>query len=144
MGTGSEIYMYLRPDCPLRIPRSGADDGPEQLALVGLGMVFNAVHVARGYTEHITGRQQKSLGCLGQKLRVALVGIGQSKLQCLRLAARHIEYLTAKADGFGILDTGGGQIELTGDPTGEVTDTLLVESLRCTGDDLALLLAALG
>ena len=107
-------------------------------------MIFNAVHVARGYTKHIAGRQQKSLGRLGQELRVALVGIGQSKLQCLRLAARHIEYLTAKADGFGILDTGGGQIELTGDPTGEVTDTLLVESLRGTGDDFALLLAALG
>jgi len=79
----------------LRIPRSGTDDGPEQLALVRLGMILDAVHVARGDAEHITGRQQEALGCLGQELRIALVGVGQRKLQRLGLAARHVEHLAA-------------------------------------------------
>ena len=103
----------------LRIPGSGADDGPEQLALVRLGMILDAVHVAGGDAEHIAGRQQKTLGRLGQELRVALVGVGKGEFQCLGLAARHVENLAAKADGFGILDACGGQVELPGDPAGE-------------------------
>mmetsp|Transcript_2486 Transcript_2486/g.7288 ORF Transcript_2486/g.7288 Transcript_2486/m.7288 type:complete len:356 (+) Transcript_2486:364-1431(+) len=107
-------------------------------------MILDAVHVARGYTKHIAGRQQEALGRLGQKLRIALIGIGQREFQRLGLAARHIEDLTAQTDRFGILDAGGRQVELTGDPAGEVADALLVEGLGGAGDDLALLLAALG
>ena len=63
----------------LRIPGSRADDGPEQLALVRLGMILDAVHVAGGDAEHIAGRQQKTLGRLGEELRVALIRIGQGE-----------------------------------------------------------------
>ena len=62
------------------------------------------------------------LSRLGQELRVALVGVGQGKFQRLGLAAGNIENLAAKADGFVILDACWGQVELPGDPAGEVTD----------------------
>lgn len=116
--------------------RSGTDDGPEQLALVRLGKILDAVHVARGDAEHVTGRQEEALGRLGQELRVVLVGVGQGELQLLGLAACHDEDHAAQANVVG-MDAGGRQVELTGNIAGEDFDARVFEGPGGTGDDRA-------
>mmetsp|Transcript_30385 Transcript_30385/g.67364 ORF Transcript_30385/g.67364 Transcript_30385/m.67364 type:complete len:88 (-) Transcript_30385:49-312(-) len=59
------VIRNISSDTPLRITRSRTDDGPEQLAIVGLGMVLNPVHIPSGDAEHIPGGEEETLGGFG-------------------------------------------------------------------------------